>query len=135
MSVCTSACAPVQARHTENVPKVEPFAIPIRSNNKSGFRGVTTNGKAWQVKNSAGESLAPSMTNDADLPRLAVAWAQWQMSKDRDKYKILFDEEWLTLWMHDLADISSSSTSEDVIKHWGGAPAQVCMVVVVVLQQ
>ena len=120
MSVCTSACAPVQARHSENVPKVEPFAIPIRSQNRSGYRGVTTNGKAWQVKNSAGESLAPSMTNDADLPRLAVAWAQWQMSNNPDKYKIQFDEEWPKLWMYDLADISTSTTNEDVIKQCGG---------------
>ena len=70
------------------------------------------------------------------MPRLAVAWAQWQMSNYPDKYKILFDEEWLKLWMYDLADISTSTslrqTIEDVIKHWGGEPAQVCMVVVVV---
>ena len=109
----------VQVRHTENVPNVEPFPIPIRSENASGFRGVTSTGRCWQVKQGTA-SLCKGSTERADLPRLAVVWAQHQLRHFPERYENLFREEWLRLWMHDLADISCNTTSEDVIKHWGG---------------
>ena len=128
LHVCLRACALLQARHSDNVPKVEPFAIPIRSLGDTGFKGVTKATSCYQARAwKAGRGITlDSSPHSACIPRLAVRWAQHQLDNYPDKYKTHFQEEWMRLWLDDLADISTSTTSEDIIKFWGGEAAQVC---------
>ena len=118
-----------QARHTENVPKVEPFAIPIQNaETETRFRGVTKATHCYQSRvwvKGASKTLETGSPDRACIPRLACVWAKWQLANNPHKYKKHFDEEWLRLWMDQLADINCTTTSEDIIKFWGGEAAQV----------
>ena len=114
-------------RHSENAPEVDAFPIPIRATRQqSGFKGVTLGGnsgnriwqaRAWQGGNSI--TLAHGTQDPSCIPRLAAIWSAHQLENNPDKYRTLFDEEWLTLWMNG-ADISTSTTTDDIIRFWGG---------------